>query len=166
MTYARITWPGALPKGAADILQRVVDNVLDLIASAEGGALALPGGGGLEFAFCSGGYSPQVGSLLSPTASLAGLSMTQVATLHTDDAQADPRTDRNMVRLNGMRSVVCVPLRYRTQVLGVLVVGSSLPQAFAAEDVSTLNGVAEFIASAVETATAMSRVVLRSPDEP
>ncbi len=166
MTNAGSSWPGALPKGAADIMQRIVDNVLDLVPGAEGGALALPVDDGLEFAFCSGGYFPQAGSLLSPTASLAGLSMLQVATLHTDDAQADPRTDREMVRTNEMKSVICVPLRYRSQVLGVLVVGSTLRQAFAGEEVSILNGVAEFIASAVEAATAMSRVVSRSPGEP
>ncbi len=166
MNHAPSNWPGALPKGAADMMQRIVDNVLDLVPAAEGGALALPVGDGLEFAFCSGAYSPHAGSLLSPTASLAGKSLVQVATLHTDDALADSRTDRNMIRAVKMRSVICVPLRYRTQVLGVLVVGSPRPRAFAAEDVSTLNGVAEFIAAAVETATAMSRVVLRSPDEP
>ena len=166
MTHARSRWHGAWPKGAADIMQRIVDNVLDLVLTAEGGALALQVGDGLEFAFCSGGYVSQVGSPLSATASLAGLSMAQVATLHTDDAMADPRMDRNMIRAVAMRSVVCVPLRYRAQVLGVLVVGSSLPHAFAGEDVSTLNGVAEFIASAVEAAIAMSRMALLPSDEP
>ncbi|HEX4592887.1 MAG TPA: sigma 54-interacting transcriptional regulator [Bryobacteraceae bacterium] len=58
----------------------------------------------------------------------------------------------------GLRSVCCVPLITRTQVLGTLNVGSTRPNAFTAADVDFLTQVAGQAAIAIENATAYQEI--------
>ncbi len=94
-----------------------------------------------------------MGQRRRPWGSLSGLSVQLGATLRCDDAEGDPRVDRDACRRMSVRSMVCVPLTCRDERVGVLKVSSAKPFAFSDRDVATLAGLASFI-GAVLTAVA------------
>jgi len=135
------------------LVDRVVGEALARIPSAQGSVLELLEGGVLRWAHASGTLAPHVGLRLQPRGSLSGLSVQLGATLRCDDADGDPRVDRDACRRLSVRSMVTVPLTCQEERVGVLKVSSAKPFAFSDRDVATLAGLASFI-GAVLTAVA------------
>jgi GAF domain-containing protein len=79
------------------------------------------------------------------------------------DLPADRRfTDPEFARREGLRSMVCVPLRVRDRVIGVLNCYRGRPNAFSAADVSLLTTLATQTALAIENANlAMRSAIVR-----
>lgn len=72
----------------------------------------------------------------------------------TSDAQSDSRFNiRESVVFLGLRSILCVPLKYKERVSGVIYVDNSLQVGiFAEEDLELLNAIASSAAVAIENA--------------
>jgi sigma-B regulation protein RsbU (phosphoserine phosphatase) len=72
----------------------------------------------------------------------------------TGDAQLDPRFSmRQSVRLLGLRSILCVPLRFRERILGVIYVDNRIQAGlFSQADLDLLNAIAYSAAIAIENA--------------
>ncbi|MDR5682758.1 MAG: GAF domain-containing protein [Armatimonadota bacterium] len=79
------------------------------------------------------------------------------------DLLSDPKyADPDFARREGLRSMVCVPLRVRDRVIGVLNCYRARPNAFSAADVSLLTTLATQTALAIENANlAMRSAVVR-----
>ncbi len=72
----------------------------------------------------------------------------------------DPPTD-DIIRKEGMRTVLAVPLRYGEQTLGALYVGNRKPRYFPAGEVDILLALADHVSSALANAQRYSEVALR-----
>ncbi len=72
----------------------------------------------------------------------------------TSDAQVDPRWNmRQSVRLLGLRSILCVPLRVKERTLGILYVDNRLQASiFSQADLELMNAIASSAAIAIENA--------------
>lgn len=72
--------------------------------------------------------------------------------IQIDDAASDPRIDAEMRARTGAGSLICVPLLYGENAVGVIEVTSERPGAFAEPDVETLRLLAQIIAIALHRA--------------
>lgn len=97
------------------------------------------------------------GVRLAVDTSLSGLSLLLGEVLHCDDAESDPRVDRDAARRVGALSMVCVPLTNRGRAVGVLKVYSGRAHAFDAADVETLGLLSGLIASSMTRADEFQR---------
>lgn len=72
----------------------------------------------------------------------------------TSDAQMDPRWNmRQSVRLLGLRSILCVPLRVKERLLGILYVDNRMQASiFSQADLELMNAIASSAAIAIENA--------------
>lgn len=135
------------------VMQRIVGEALRLIPSAHGSVVELEDGEHLRYAYAAGSLASTVGLRLSPSGSLSGHAVRLATTLRCDDADVDPRVDRDACRKVNARSMVCVPLKCADRTVGVLKVTSPTSHAFSDRDVATLAGLSSFI-TAVITAVA------------
>ncbi len=69
------------------------------------------------------------------------------------DAALDPRTDKELVRLLGLKSILAVPFVVKDRVLGVAMVSTfDHPHAFTQEEIELARGIANAVALAIENA--------------
>lgn len=141
------------------LLDRIVAQVLVLVAAAEGATVELVHGDELVYVSCGGALAAHVGFRLRIEASFSGLSVRSGAVLRCDDSETDPRVDRNACRMVGAVSMLCVPLRGPAGALGVLKVASAKANAFADDDVAVLEALVPFITTAVATASDLARIL-------
>src|SRR5580692_1174456 len=159
----------------AEIAQRDLDAALQLLADraqyitgAGGAAIALRLGERNEM-LCrasSGAKAPQLGALLSTESGLSGESVRTRMPLRCDNAEHDPRVNRESCRELGIASVMIVPImgedrRGQGQVLGVFELFSGQADAFAERDLSALQRLGEM----VETAVKLARAAEGAPPE-
>lgn len=140
------------------VMRRLVDQALVLIPQAEGAVVELADDEFLTYVCTGGSLAEHVGTRLRVDASLSGLAVRTGETLHCDDADADPRVDREACHKVGAISMVCVPVRRNGQPVGALKVSASRPHAFSDDDVATLTRVAEFVTATIATAADMNRI--------
>lgn len=81
-----------------------------------------------------------------------GLALQQAEPVFASDAQRDPEL-RYFVAFQDSRSILCVPLRAGFENYGVLVFGSTLPNAFSEEHVELLTAIASQATIALQNAT-------------
>jgi hypothetical protein len=105
-----------------------------------------------------GSNAPELGALLSMEYGLSGESVRTRKALHCDDAERDPRVNREGCRQLGIASVVVMPIVSDQQVLGVFELFSGKPQAFAERDISALQRMTEMVEVAVKHAVATHAV--------
>jgi TonB family protein len=134
-----------------------------LATGATGAAIVLERDGEMVCRASSGTTAPELGSRLDRASGLSGECIRTRQICRCDDAQADPRADREASRRLGVRSVMVQPLLRKANLIGVLEVFSTRPAAFGERDERTLqalaqrvlknlNRAAEPIAPAVEVA--------------
>ncbi len=76
-----------------------------------------------------------------------------------EDISSDPRAaHREMIMAEGLRAFVCVPLRARDKVLGVLNVASRLPRKFTTNDMHLLYAIGDQLGLAIEHARLYDRL--------
>ncbi len=148
----------------AEIAHRDLDAALQLLAEraqyitgASGAAIALRRGQHSDM-LCrasAGSNAPELGALLSMEYGLSGESVRTRQALRCDDAERDPRVNREGCRQLGIASVVIMPIVTEQQVLGVFELFSGKPRAFEARDVSALQRLSEMVETAVKHAVAM-----------
>jgi diguanylate cyclase (GGDEF)-like protein len=86
-------------------------------------------------------------------ASLSGICLRSGEPAFCEDSELDPRTDKTACRAQGLRSMIIVPLRHRSKVVGVLNINSPEPRAFAPGDVATVQLIGGAISAAYGHAT-------------
>ncbi len=97
----------------------------------------------------AGSNAPELGALLSTEYGLSGESVRTRQLLRCDDAERDPRVNRDVCRDLGIASVVVMPIIGEDRVLGVFELLSGKPSAFDERDLSALSRLAEMVETAV-----------------
>jgi hypothetical protein len=106
----------------------------------------------------TGSTAPELGSLLSMEYGLSGQSVRTQQALRCDDADRDPRVNREGCRQLGIASVLVMPIVSEQQVLGVFELFSGKPHAFEQRDISALQRLSEMVETAVKRAVATDAV--------
>jgi hypothetical protein len=127
------------------------------ITGASGAAIALLQGEMMVCCASSGASAPELGAHLQIDSGLSSESVKTRQVLHCDDADNDPRVNRESCRALGIASVVVMPLARGEEVYGVFELLSGRPRAFEERDFVALNRLAEMIQTAVEHADAARR---------
>jgi GAF domain-containing protein len=150
-------------RSLAEVAQNDLDAALQLLADraqyitgASGAAIALRRGEHADM-LCratAGLNAPELGSLLSMEYGLSGESVRTGRSLRCDDAERDPRVNREGCRQLGIASVLIMPIISDRQVLGVFELFSGKPHAFDERDVSALQRLGEMVETAVKHAIA------------
>lgn len=151
-------------KSLSEMAQRDLDATLQLlveraqyITGASGAAIALRQGETMVCCASSGASAPELGAHLQIDSGLSAESVKTRQVLHCDDAENDPRVNRESCRALGIASVVVMPLVRGEEVYGVFELLSGRPRAFEERDFVALNRLAEMIQTAVEHADAARR---------
>ena len=151
-------------KSLSEMALRDLDATLQLLAEraqyitgASGAAIALRQGETMVCCASSGASAPELGAHLQIDSGLSGESVRTRQILQCDDAENDPRVNRDSCRAFGIASVVVMPLIRGEEVYGVFELLSSRPRAFEERDFIALNRLAEMIQTAVEHSDAAHR---------
>ena len=151
-------------RSLSEMAQRDLDATLQLLAEraqyitgASGAAIALRNGETMVCCASSGPSAPELGAHLQIDSGLSAESVKTRQVLHCDDAENDPRVNRDSCRTFGIASVVVMPLVSGEEVYGVFELLSGRPRAFEERDFVALNRLAEMIQTAVEHADAARR---------
>src|SRR5208282_3444296 len=135
------------------------------ITGATGAAIALRRGEHNDM-LCrasAGSNAPELGALLSMEYGLSGESVRKRQAMRCDDAERDPRVNREGCRRLGISSVVVMPIVSDEQALGVFELFSGKPQAFDERDLSALQRLSEMIETAVKHAAAAQATTFVDP---
>ncbi len=135
------------------------------ITGASGAAIALRRGEHNDM-LCratAGSNAPELGALLSMEYGLSGESVRRRQAMRCDDAENDPRVNREGCRRLGISSVVVMPIVSDEQALGVFELFSGKPQAFDERDLSALQRLSEMIETAVKQAAAAQMTTFADP---
>jgi two-component system, cell cycle sensor histidine kinase and response regulator CckA len=122
------------------------------LAKADGAMVAMLDGGELVWRFASGIATEHVGLRQAADRSLGGLAAGLGTTVWTNDVGADPRTDKGVAEIVGMRSSICAPLEHEGGVVGILSVLSQRQGAFDELAVETTTLMAQFVAGVMRNA--------------
>ncbi|MDQ1390039.1 MAG: diguanylate cyclase [Acidobacteriaceae bacterium] len=116
----------------------------------------------------AGSNAPELGALFSMEHGFSGESVRTRQPLRCDDAERDPRVNREGCRQLGIASVVVVPILSDQQVLGVFELFSGKPHAFDERALSAVRRLSEMVEIAVKYAVAaqtVSAIQDRAADE-
>jgi hypothetical protein len=130
------------------------------ITGANGAAIALRrrGKNDMQCRASAGENVPELGALLSTEFGLSGESVRTRRALRCDDAERDPRVNREGCRQLGIASVVVMPVVNDDEVLGVFELFSGKVNAFGERDLSALQRLSEMVETAVRLARAAESV--------
>ena len=151
-------------KSLSEMAQRDLDATLQLLAEraqyitgASGAAVALRDGESMVCCASAGPSAPELGAHLQIDSGLSAESVRTRQILICEDAENDPRVNRESCRTFGIASVVVMPLVRGEEVYGVFELLSGRPRAFEERDYVALNRLSEMIQTAVEHADAARR---------
>jgi TonB family protein len=123
-----------------------ISEAAQLLTGGTGAALAMMRNGAIVCVGRSGETAPPLGARLSLNSGISGECLRKGVPLRCDDAFEDNLADPEVCRELGLRSIVALPLRGPTGVIGILEAFSSRPQAFSEEQIyflTELSGLAE-----------------------
>lgn len=140
------------------LMQRVTDHTLDLVGPADGVMVGVADELGVTYVCGAGQCVSSLGTRVALDSSLSGLAVRTNRVLRSDDTAADPRVDAEACRRLSVASLVCIPLRRRGEILGVLAVNAAVAHAFDDDDVDTLARLADFMGTVVGSAWDLARV--------
>src|SRR5713101_1359469 len=151
-------------KSLTEMAERDLNATLQLLAEraqyitgASGAAIALREGGEMICRASAGPSAPELGAHLQVNSGLSGESVRTRQTLRCDDAETDPRVNRESCRMLGIASVVVMPLVRAQEANGVFELLSGRAYAFEERDITALERLGEMIQTAVEHAEAAKR---------
>jgi len=149
-------------KSLTAMAQRDLQAALQLLAEraqyitgASGAAIALRQGEHMICRARAGSSAPELGAHLQVNSGLSGESVRTRQVLRCDDAETDPRVNRESCRALGIASVVVMPLIEAQQVHGVFELFSDRAYAFEERDMTALERIAQMIQTAVGQAEAV-----------
>ncbi|MGA8765200.1 MAG: GAF domain-containing protein [Candidatus Sulfotelmatobacter sp.] len=145
----------ALAESDLDAALQLLAERAQYITGASGAAIALRRGA-ISDMVCrasAGSNAPELGALLSTEQGLSGESVRTRRALRCDDAERDPRVNRDGCRQLGIASVVIMPIVGDGEVIGVFELFSGKPHAFNERDLSALERLGGMVETAVQHAT-------------
>lgn len=140
------------------LVERVAAQAMHLIAGAEGVLIGFADDRGVTYVSGAGYLLAHVGTVVDMDTSLSGYCMRSRSIVRSPDTETDPRVDLATCRRLGVASSVCVPLCRGDDMLGVMAVSSSRPDAFCDQDVALLTQLADSMSIAVGLAADLARV--------
>jgi N-acetylmuramoyl-L-alanine amidase len=132
-----------------EVLQLVAERALAL-TGADGIAIALVQEGDIICRAAAGSIAPDVGVKLDPAAGFSGLCLRTGESVRCDDADRDPRVNRQASQRLRARSMLAVPLCGRHSVLGLIEAFSAEAYGFSDGDLGSLQLLAELILGAMK----------------
>jgi putative methionine-R-sulfoxide reductase with GAF domain len=151
-------------RSLSEMAQRDLTAALQLLAEraqyitgASGAAIALREGGEMICRASAGSSAPELGAHLQVDSGLSGESVRTKQILRCDDAESDPRVNRESCRALEIASVMVMPLIREPEVIGVFELFSGRVNAFEERDTLALQRIAEMILTAVDHADAAER---------
>ena len=138
-----------------EVLNRVMDEIIAVMRAERGFVMLKEQAGSLVFKVARG-LDQQI--IEDPEFHVSRSVVNQVATsgqaILTSDAQADERFNiRDSIVYLGLRSILCVPLKLKERIIGVVYIDSRLQAGiFIQEDLDLLNAIASNAAVAIENA--------------
>jgi putative methionine-R-sulfoxide reductase with GAF domain len=146
--------------------QRDLEAALQLLAEraqyitgASGAAIALLDDTEMICRASAGPSAPELGAEVQVKSGLTGESVRTRQVLRCDDAEIDPRVNRESCRALGIRSVMVVPLIREQEVIGVFELLADRANAFEERDVTALERLAEMVQTGLEHADAAKRAL-------
>ncbi|MGB3633734.1 MAG: PAS domain S-box protein, partial [Rubrobacteraceae bacterium] len=130
------------------VMKLIVERSQEL-TEADGAVVEMIEGEELVYTNASGNARDHIGLRLNYSSSISGECIRRREILRSDDTLQDPRVNQAAIRQTGARSLIVVPLYHRQEIVGVLKVFSTKPQAFGNRDVDTLQLMAGLIAAAM-----------------
>jgi len=127
------------------------------VTGAAGGVVEIVEGSEMVYRAVSGTAEGSLGLRLRRETSLSGLCVLRGIPLRCDDAETDPRVDREACRRVGVTSMICVPLVHAGTAVGALKVISPEREAFGDVDLVLLGLMSEIVASSMSHAEAFER---------
>ncbi len=146
-------------------LQLLSDRALSL-AHATGAAIAQAKDRTANEMICrarSGSDAPGLGARLQIGSGFSGECVRAGKTLRCDDAEADPRVDRESCHLLGIRSIIAVPIRRSDSVVGILEVFSPGKNSFGASEENILERLSEMIAACITREESRNAISAKTP---
>lgn len=140
------------------VLQLLADRA-QYVTGASGAMIALLENDHVICRASAGRTALQVGTQLQVEDGLTGESLRQKQLLRCEDAEHDPRVNREGCRALGIRSVMAMPLLRDGQVLGVFELLADRPQAFEERDAVALARLSELVLIALDHAEAARRAL-------
>lgn len=151
-------------RSLSEMAQRDLTAALQLLAEraqyitgASGAAIALRDAGEMICRASAGTSAPELGAHLQVDSGLSGESVRTKQILRCDDAESDPRVNRESCRALDIASVMVMPLIREPEVVGVFELFSGRVNAFEERDTLALQRIAEMILTAVDHAEAAER---------
>lgn len=148
-------------KSLADMAQRDFDATLRLLAEraqyiteATGAAIALCEDDDMVCRASAGSSAPEMGATLQVDSGLTGESVHTRTILYCEDAETDPRVNRESCQALGIASVVVMPLLREQEVSGLFELFSDKPHAFTPRDIAALERLGEMVQVALDHAQA------------
>ncbi len=149
------------------VMERILDEALRLITTADGAVVQLVEGDMLRYACTAGSLTDHCGLLIKIAGTMSGAALHSASTLVCDDAENDSRVDPVSAHHTNTRAMICVPLHYARQQVGILKVVATTPCAFSERDVATLSGLSSFVSAAIGAAAELNAAtdeLLSPPD--
>lgn len=134
-----------------DALHLVVERAQGF-THADGAAIALSEGDAMVCRAAAGRDAPPLGARLQIGSGFSGECVRSGILLRCEDAESDPRVDRDSCRALGIRSMIAVPIRSGGSIIGLLEVFASQPKAFNLNDDVVLQRLEETIVAAIHRA--------------
>jgi putative methionine-R-sulfoxide reductase with GAF domain len=151
-------------KSLAEMAERDLESTLQLlveraqyITGASGAAIALLEDDEMICQASAGRSAPELGAEVQVKSGLTGESVRTRQVLRCDDAETDPRVNRESCSSLGIRSVMVMPLVRDAEVVGVFELMADRARAFEERDVSALERLAEMVLTSLEHADAAKR---------
>jgi len=147
------------------ILTIALDNVLELIDSDVGGILLLDEEIKTLYYRVQRGLSPKYAEEMRiPVGEGVAGSVAQAGEpIVLEDISKDPRAARpDLVSAEGLRGFASIPLKTKDKVIGVINIASHVAKRFAADDVSLLNSIGNYLGTAIEQARLYDRLARAS----
>jgi signal transduction histidine kinase len=143
------------------ILQVALDNVLDIMKGTVGGILLFDEENKTLYYRVYRGLSPKFAQevRLRLGEGIIGRVAQSGKSILSEDISVDPRAARpDMVRMEGLKAFICVPLRAKDAVLGVINVASHVPHRFTNDDMYLLHSIGDQVGIAIEQAKLYERL--------
>jgi signal transduction histidine kinase len=147
------------------ILRITLDNVLKLINSDIGGILLLDEETNTLYYRVQRGLSPKYAEeMRMPIGEgIAGSVASSGESVVLEDISKDPRAAYpDLISREGLRGFASIPLKTKDRVIGVMNIASHVANRFAADDVSLLSSIGDYLGTAIEQARLYDRLTRAS----
>ena len=135
---------------STDSILNAVAGTARIVSGADGTALAVRTNGVVLCRARNGEIAPEFGAPVNVDSGISGECLRTGMTLVCHDSEEDERVDPEVCWRLGIRSIVVVPLRGSTGMIGILEAFSARPDAFDGEQISSLRTLAEIAEAACE----------------